>query len=136
MLTRIKPQFRGLLNVPMSSPAPSCEALSQEVRQLVDAGVPILAGTDAPAPGSAHGASLHWELEHLVEAGMTPTAALAAATSMPVHTFRMADRGRIAPGLRADLLLVEGDPSRDIRTTRRIVAVWKRGVRLAESSQP
>ena len=47
-----------------------------------------------------------------------------------------ADRGGIAPGLRADLLLVEGDPSREIRHTRRIVGVWKRGVRLAESSQP
>jgi imidazolonepropionase-like amidohydrolase len=136
MLNRIKPQFRNLLNVPMSSPTPSCGALSQEIQQLVDAGVPILAGTDAPVPGSAHGASLHWELEHLVEAGMTPTAALAAATSVPARIFRMADRGRIAPALRADLLLVDGDPSRDIRSTRRIVAVWKRGVRLAESSQP
>jgi imidazolonepropionase-like amidohydrolase len=132
-LRRIKPQFRNLLTVPMSSPAPSCEALSQTVRQLIDAGVPILAGTDAPAPGSAHGASLHWELEHLVEAGMTPTAALAAATSVPARVFRMADRGRIAPGLRADLVLVEGDPSRDIRATRRLVATWKRGVRLPES---
>jgi cytosine/adenosine deaminase-related metal-dependent hydrolase len=135
-LNRIKPQFRNLLNVPMSSPAPSCEALSQAVRQLIDAGVPILAGTDAPAPGSSHGASLHWELEHLVEAGMTPAAALAAATSVPARRFRMVDRGRIAPGLRADLLLVEGDPSREIRDTRRIVGVWKRGVRVAESSQP
>jgi imidazolonepropionase-like amidohydrolase len=45
----------------------------------------------------------------------------------------MADRGRVAPGLRADVLLVEGDPSSEIRATRRIVAVWKRGVRLPES---
>jgi imidazolonepropionase-like amidohydrolase len=106
--------------------------LSQVIQQLVDAGVPILAGTDAPVPGSAHGASLHWELEHLVEAGMTPTAALAAATSVPARAFRMTDRGRIAPGLRADLLLVEGDPSREIRDTRRIVAIWKRGLRLPQ----
>jgi imidazolonepropionase-like amidohydrolase len=131
-LTRIKPQFRNLLNVPMSSPMPSCSVLSQVIQQLVDAGVPILAGTDAPVPGSAHGASLHWELEHLVEAGMTPAAALAAATSVPARIFRMTDRGRIAPGLRADLLLVEGDPSRDVRATRRIVAIWKRGLRLAQ----
>jgi imidazolonepropionase-like amidohydrolase len=131
-LKRIQPQFRNLLNVPMSSPVASCGVLSQVIQQLVDAGVPILAGTDAPVPGSAHGASLHWELEHLVEAGMTPTAALAAATSVPARAFRMTDRGRIAPGLRADLLLVEGDPSREIRDTRRIVAIWKRGLRLPQ----
>jgi len=136
-MRRIRPQFRGLLSAPPPlTPAPSCAAASQAVRQLAEAGVPILAGTDAPVPGSAHGASLHHELEHLVGAGMTPTAALAAATSVPARIFRMTDRGRIAPGLRADLLLVDGDPSLDIRATRRIVAVWKRGVRLEDSSQP
>lgn len=41
----------------------------------------------------------------------------------------MNDRGRIQAGMRADLLLVEGDPSKQIRDTRNIVAIWKRGVR-------
>jgi imidazolonepropionase-like amidohydrolase len=99
-------------------------------KALFDAGVPILAGTDAPNPGTAHGSSLHRELELLVQAGLPPAAALAAATSVPARAYNLRDRGRIAPGLRADLVLVNGDPSRDITATREIVAVWKRGVRL------
>ena len=99
-------------------------------RALRQAGVPILAGTDAPNPGTAHGSSLHRELELLVEAGLTPAEALAAATSVPARAFGLDDRGRIAPGLRADLVLVAGDATRDILATRAIEAVWKGGVRL------
>jgi imidazolonepropionase-like amidohydrolase len=98
-----------------------------EAKQLHDAGVPVLAGADAPAPGSWNGVSLHGELELLVRAGFSPSEALAAATSVPASTFHLADRGRIAPGLRADLLLVRGDPTQDITATRDIVAVWKLG---------
>ena len=108
-------------------------------KRLRDAGVPILAGTDAPAPGSWNGASLHGELELLVRAGLSPSEALAAATSVPASTFHLSDRGRIAPGLRADLLLVHGDPTREITATRDIVAVWKAGVpvkRVAAASAP
>jgi imidazolonepropionase-like amidohydrolase len=104
------------------APAPAA------IRQLEAAGARILAGTDAPNSGTAHGASLHGELQLLVEAGLTPTEALAAATSAPVAAFRLADRGRIAPGLRADLVLVAGDPTADILQTRAIVQVWKLGV--------
>jgi imidazolonepropionase-like amidohydrolase len=97
------------------------------VRRLAAAGVPILAGTDAPNPGTAHGASIHRELELLVSAGLTPLQALAAATSAPAKAFGLADRGRIAPGLRADLVLVEGDPTSDVTGTRAIRQVWKLG---------
>lgn len=106
------------------------------VRQMRDAGVPILAGTDAPAPGSWNGASLHQELELLVKAGLSPSEALSAATSVPARTFGLKDRGRIAPGLRADLVLVHGDPTRDITSTRDIVAVWKAGVRASRRTSP
>src|SRR5258707_1366630 len=95
--------------------------------QLREVGARILAGTDAPMPGTAHGVSLHRELELLVHAGLTPLEALAAATSLPADAFGLHDRGRIAPGLRADLLLVEGDPGSDILATRHIRGVWKRG---------
>ena len=98
------------------------------VGALRRAGVPILAGTDAPAPGLAHGLSLHHELELLVMSGLTPLAALASATSEPARAFGFHDRGRIAVGLRADLLLVYGDPTVDIRATRDIVGIWKLGV--------
>jgi imidazolonepropionase-like amidohydrolase len=104
-----------------------CAALQSTLKQLIAAKVPILAGSDEPLPGSTYGASLHGELSMLVENGLTPLQALIAATSAPADAFRLVDRGRIRPGRRADLMLVEGDPSRDILATRNIVAVWKRG---------
>lgn len=91
------------------------------------AGVSILAGTDAGNPGTAHGASMHGELELLVRAGLTPSQALTAATAAPARQFGLPDRGRIAAGQRADLLLVDGDPTRDITATRSIDTVWKNG---------
>jgi imidazolonepropionase-like amidohydrolase len=103
---------------------------SETIRQLRALDVPILAGTDAPNPGTSHGVSLHRELELLVAAGMTPVEALAAATSSPARLFKLSDRGEIRPGMRADLLLVGGDPTTDIRATRNIVGVWKMGTRL------
>jgi imidazolonepropionase-like amidohydrolase len=97
-------------------------------RRCVVAGVPIVLGTDAnQAPGVPanvpYGESAHRELELLVEAGLTPAEALHAATGAAADRFGLPDRGRIAPGLRADLLLVDGDPTTDITATRAILAV-------------
>jgi imidazolonepropionase-like amidohydrolase len=102
----------------------------ESVRRLHAAGVPILAGTDAPNPNTAHGVSLHEEIVRLSEAGLGADAALAAATSAPARAFGLADRGRVAPGLRADLLLVEGDPRADLSVTRAIAGIWKNGRRV------
>ncbi|WP_433516214.1 amidohydrolase family protein [Nonomuraea sp. CA-143628] len=100
---------------------------------LFRAGVPLLAGTDCTPFGPPHGAGLHHELLTLTGAGLTAEQALAAATSVPARCFGLADRGRIAPGLRADLLLVDGDPTRDITATRAIADVWRRGVRQSQT---
>ena len=97
------------------------------VQRLRAARVAILAGSDAPNPGTAHGASLHREMELLVEAGLSPVEALAAATSAPARAFGLADRGRSARGFRADLVLVRGDPGQDITATRDILRIWKGG---------
>ena len=94
---------------------------------LARAGVPLLAGTDAGNAGTMYGISMHRELAALVEAGLTPTAALVAATSAPAAAFKLGRRGCIAQGCKADLLLVDGDPTHDIKATRRIVEVWKDG---------
>jgi imidazolonepropionase-like amidohydrolase len=102
----------------------------QATHELKAAGVPILAGTDAPNPGTAHGASLHRELELLVRSGMTPIEALTSATAVPAATFHLDDRGQIAAGKRADLVLVKGDPTQDIKSTRDIVVVWKAGTQV------
>jgi imidazolonepropionase-like amidohydrolase len=106
------------------------------VAALRRAGVPILAGTDSPAPSLAHGLSLHRELELLVLSGLTPLEALASATSEPARAFGFHDRGRIAEGMRADLLLVNGDPTVDIKATRDIVGVWKLGVQYSRPTSP
>jgi imidazolonepropionase-like amidohydrolase len=103
------------------------------INALYRARVPILAGTDAnSAPGAPapvpHGPSLHHELELLVDAGLTPVDALRAATCLPAYHFGLNDRGAITPGLRADLLLIDGDPLTDITVTRKIHRVWCAGV--------
>lgn len=105
------------------------------VRRLHEAGVPILAGSDANADPATpfsppHGQSLHTELCLLVDAGLSPLEALRAATSRAADAFGLTDRGAIEPGRRADLLLVDGDPTTDIQATRRIKHVWAGGVRV------
>jgi cytosine/adenosine deaminase-related metal-dependent hydrolase len=117
-----------------SQPAVTYKAAELSIKQLLAAKVPVLAGSDSPNPGTAHGAALHRELELLVNAGLTPSQALTAATSAPAKAFHIEDRGRIAKGLRADLLLVSGDPTKDITATRAIVGVWKGGVPLDRAS--
>jgi imidazolonepropionase-like amidohydrolase len=106
------------------------DVIARAVAQLRDAGVAILCGTDAPNPGTAFGASMHEELALLVGAGLSPTAALIAATSAPAARFGLGDRGRIAVGLRADLVLIDGDPTTEIAATRRIAAIWRGGQRF------
>ncbi len=105
------------------------------VMEIHKAGVDILAGSDVSEPlpilgGLAHGASLHHELQLLVAAGLTPIEALRAATSTPARRFGLNDRGRIAPGFRADLVLVNGDPTTNICDTLSIRTVWHRGTQL------
>ena len=120
---------RGLTVVWHPLEKTACSGIPDAMRKLSQAHVPVLAGTDAPVPGTTYGVSMHGELARLVEAGYTPTEALTSATSIPARTFHLTDRGFIRRGMRADLVLVEGDPTRDISATRNIVAVFKKGMR-------
>lgn len=128
----LRPAWRRMLEIPTRL-AP-CGGAEAAIRQLIDARVPILAGTDAPIPGTTYGASLHGELSLLVRSGLSPTQALVAVTSGPASTFRLSDRGFIRTGLRADVVLVDGDPTVDILATRRIVGVWKRGIAVKRAT--
>ena len=107
-------------------PDVSLQAALDAVGAAAQAGARVLAGTDSVM--ALHGAALHRELALLVRAGLTPVQALRSATSTTASVFGLTDRGRIAPGLRADLVLVDGDPATDITATRAISGVWKRGV--------
>jgi imidazolonepropionase-like amidohydrolase len=99
---------------------------SENVRRLRAAGLHILAGTDTPNL-VAHGVSLHGELTLLTQAGLRPSEALKAAIRAPAEAFKLSNRGRIVPGARADLVLVDGNPLADIKSTRAIVQVFKNG---------
>jgi imidazolonepropionase-like amidohydrolase len=91
----------------------------------------VCSGSDAagPALGTAWGLSWHHELYLFVkECGFTPLEALTAGTSLTAKCFKWHDRGRIAEGLKADLVLVEGNPLEDIEDSLNLRGVWRDGI--------
>jgi len=79
-----------------------------------------LAASGAPVMGSMPGISMHTELEMMVRLGLSPREALAAATNNYALQFGWTELGQIAPGRRADILVVDGDPTVNIWNTRNI----------------
>ncbi|MFI9508501.1 amidohydrolase family protein [Nocardia sp. NPDC052566] len=128
--------MKGVIEFLTTLPTPPVgdyAAARANIAAIHRAGVPILAGTDSnstpgvpvmPPPGE----SLHDELALLVDAGLSPVEALRAATVLPAEHFGLTDRGVIEPGRRADLILLDGDPTTDIHLTRRLLRVWCAGV--------
>ncbi|KAL6872852.1 hypothetical protein J3F83DRAFT_731186 [Trichoderma novae-zelandiae] len=111
----------------------SYENVYENVKALHAAGIPILAGTDAVGTINANisvpfGLTLHFELENLVEAGLTTVEALRAATEVAAQHHKLTDRGKIAPGMRADLILLNSNPLANISNTRDIAKVWVGGM--------
>lgn len=97
-------------------------------RDLKDAGVKLLAGTDMPQAFVYPGFSVHDELALLVQAGLTPLEALRAATYNPAEFLGALDSlGTVAQGKLADLVLLDADPLADIHNTRRISTVIANG---------
>ena len=107
------------------------EEHSESVRRAIAAGVTVAMGTDSGV--GPHGRNLS-ELQLLVECGMTPEQALHAATQSACELLDVAeDRGTIAPGQRADLVVVDGD-AREIATlATRIRAVYQDGLLVGPS---
>ena len=102
------------------------------IKALHDAGVGLMTGTDAPLPVMMPGVSMHREIAILTEAGLTPYQALRAATRNPgdyMHDAvgRPERFGRVAPGYRADLLLLSGNPLADLSVLGRPLGVMARG---------
>jgi imidazolonepropionase-like amidohydrolase len=111
------------------------EVRNRITKLIADEGGKLLAGSDTPEWLMTYGWTLHRELEHFVEAGLTPYQALETATRNPA-TFLRAEKewGTIEPGKRADLVLIAGNPLQDIRNTARIeaIAIGGRWVARAE----
>jgi imidazolonepropionase-like amidohydrolase len=146
-----KQPFREHLNIPKLSSEAEAEVeeglatLRRFTARLAEAGVRVVAGTDTPKPSIVPGFSAHQEVELLVRCGLSPADALQTATSEPAALLRnrrddetraeaedggTAPRGAVREGHRADLLLVDGDPSADITATRNVQAVFKRGSKV------
>lgn len=94
------------------------------------AGIPLLAGTDAPADGVNYSTDLYAELALYVDAGLTPLEALKTATSNPAKAYKLNERGVIRVGASADFVLVDGDVLKDISLLSRINAIWKQGKQI------
>jgi imidazolonepropionase-like amidohydrolase len=103
------------------------DAHREAVRRAVAAGVRIAMGTDCPV--SPHGTNLN-ELALLVETGLPPERALAAATSSAADLLGRPDLGRLRPGSRADVVVVRGDIDHVTTLRDRIEQVWMDGRRV------
>ncbi len=124
--------LRELSKVVTPPPGMSMQPILEGTRSLIDADVRLLMGSDAFTgnPRIVHGASFHRLLELFTVAGLSAEQVLRAATSDAADAFQMSDRGRIKAGLRADMVLVQGDPTQNIFATRDIARIWRGGIEL------
>jgi imidazolonepropionase-like amidohydrolase len=101
--------------------------LANKFKQLRDAGVTIVVGTDSGIPLNFHFDSTWRELKTLVDLGMPPMEAIRAATYWPAQLLKQPNLGTVAPGKLADIIVVDGDPLTDMSSLRHVVKVVKNG---------
>lgn len=135
----VHPQLKALVSDPAwqqrvrSSPgaAGAKKDLAMGQANLVavyNAGIPLGFGSDSGVGLRIPGIAEHRELALMVEAGLSPVQALTVATSNAAKLLKLDDRGSIQAGKRADLVVLDADPTQDITNSLRIAAVWHRGV--------
>ncbi len=104
------------------------------IAHLIERGVNVIAGSDAPFVHVLPGFGLHEELQLLLDCGMTPGEAIRAATCLAAQALQLDQQvGSLAANKYADMLIVDGDPTQDIRALQRI---WRvvRGGRMLETA--
>jgi imidazolonepropionase-like amidohydrolase len=103
----------------------------QNLKAVHDAGVRVGFGSDSGVGLRIPGVAEHLELALMVEAGLTPMQAITNATSNAAALLKLDDRGVLASGKLADMVVLDGDPTADISNSRKIHAVWHRGKKAA-----
>jgi imidazolonepropionase-like amidohydrolase len=109
---------------------PFLETAKANFKRLVDAGIPYAAGTDSGPPGRFPGFFEHWELQLMVDAGLTPAQAIDAATRRAAMFLAAEDLGTLEPTKWADFVVLEGNPLTDISNSRKIRAVYIAGAKV------
>jgi imidazolonepropionase-like amidohydrolase len=105
------------------------EQALENLRRVHEAGITVATGTDAGNPGTLHGPAIHREVELMARAGMTPAEVLVASTRNAAGAMgRGADLGTLEPGKAGDLVILDADPTTDVRNLREIDRVVKGGV--------
>ena len=100
--------------------------MQRSLRKLAAAGAQLVLGADTGVQDHIQGFMEHRELELIVEAGLSPAEAIAIATSAPAAVLGV-NTGLLAPGKRADFLVLDANPMYGITNTRRISAVYLQG---------
>jgi imidazolonepropionase-like amidohydrolase len=111
------------------------ENANTNLKTLADAGIPYAAGTDAGPPGRFPGYSMHWELQLMVVAGLTPAQAIDAATRRAAMFLGAEDLGTLEPTKWADFVVLDANPLTDITNTRSIRSVYVAGAEVPSINQ-
>ena len=128
--TAFRQQLQNDTTLPIKKAA--FEMAMRNLKKLADAGIVIVLGSDSGAqPVRTQGFSEHLELQLMVEAGLTPMQAIVAATNNGAKLLQINKQyGTLTTHMKADFIVLGGDPLSDIKQTRNIVAVWKNGAQV------
>jgi imidazolonepropionase-like amidohydrolase len=130
VVARIRNSFSGRDPAEAARRQQGYDILKRSLAKLSAAGAAIVLGSDTGLEDQIFGHTEQKELELMVAAGMAPSQVIVAATSRAAQFVGLPDRGTLAPGKRADLLVLDADPLADIRNTRRIAKLYLAGTEV------
>ena len=134
VIDRIRMSFTGRDASAAAAARGRYAILQRSLAKLNAAGARIILGSDTGLEDHLFGYAEQRELEEMVRAGMTPAQTIVAATSRSAEYLALKDTGTLAPGKRADFIVLSGNPLADIRQTRRIDDVYLAGRRVDRSA--